>query len=624
MSPRSSSQYARSSSGRLDSEVAGSSQSSYPPIEDYALIGDGRILALISNRGSVDWLCLPRFSSPSIFSRLLDTQGGRFFIRPRIEFDAKWEYLKNTTVLQTSFQTKDGAARVIDCVPIADGLNELHPMREVLRIIEGICGETDFEICIDLRPDYARKRPTLRHGTHLGWRYNWSNEFLAVRTDAGLDQVGQTLRGTLRVRAGERRYVSLSYSQADPGVFTLLGADADQRLDATLEWWQAWSRNCTYVGPYKDAVLRSALTLKLLSYALSGAIVAAPTTSLPERIGDNRNWDYRYCWLRDAGLTMQAFVGLGLRDEARGFLSWLLHATRLTWPELQIMYDVYGRTNLREEELSHLEGYRGSRPVRIGNGAHSQRQLDVYGEVILAADVYVASGGTLEPVECRMLAGFGKVVCNQWRKPDHGIWETRGEPKQYTFSKLMCWVALDRLLKLNQKGIVSLGLLANQFCRQRDAIAATIEELGFNPGVASYVSELNGSAIDASLLLMPCVGYKSANDPRVMATYERTWQRLGRNGLLYRYEPADNQLGSREGAFGICSFWAAHHLACRPDMQQARKVFDHVLSFASNLGLFAEEIDPDTGAALGNFPQAFSHVGLINAALAIESSSELR
>ena len=236
MSPRSSSQYARSSSGRLDGEVADSSQSSYPPIEDYALIGDGRILALISNRGSVDWLCLPRFSSPSIFSRLLDTQGGRFFIRPRIEFDAKWKYLKNTTVLQTSFQTKDGAARVIDCVPIADGLNELQPMREVLRIIEGISGETDFEICIDLRPDYARKRPTLRHGTHLGWRYNWSNEFLAVRTDAGLDQVGQTLRGTLRVRAGERRYVSLSYSQADPGVFTLLGAAADQRLDATLEW----------------------------------------------------------------------------------------------------------------------------------------------------------------------------------------------------------------------------------------------------------------------------------------------------------------------------------------------------------------------------------------------------
>ena len=234
MSPRSSSQYARSSSGRLDSEVAGSSQSSYPPIEDYALIGDGRILALISNRGSVDWLCLPRFSSPSIFSRLLDTQGGRFFIRPRIEFDAKWKYLKNTTVLQTSFQTKDGAARVIDCVPIADGLNELQPMREVLRIIEGISGETDFEICIDLRPDYARKRPTLRHGTHLGWRYNWSNEFLAVRTDAGLDQVGQTLRGTLRVRAGERRYVSLSYSQADPGVFTLLGAAADQRLDAGM------------------------------------------------------------------------------------------------------------------------------------------------------------------------------------------------------------------------------------------------------------------------------------------------------------------------------------------------------------------------------------------------------
>jgi GH15 family glucan-1,4-alpha-glucosidase len=283
----------------------------YPPIEDYALLGDGRILALVSGRGSIDWLCLPRFSSASIFARLLDPQGGQFFIRPQIEFESKREYLERTTVLQTSFQTKDGVARVIDCVPIVDGLHELHPMREILRIIEGISGEVEFEIFIDPRPDFARVRPRVKQSVHLGWRFDWSNEIMAVRTDATLNRVGDSLRGSLRIRTGERRYFSLCYSKGDIGVFSRLGNSADQRLKLTLQWWQGWSKKCTYAGPYSDAVLRSALTLKLLNYALSGAMIAAPTTSLPEVIGGGRNWDYRYCWLRDAGLTMQAFIGLG-------------------------------------------------------------------------------------------------------------------------------------------------------------------------------------------------------------------------------------------------------------------------------------------------------------------------
>jgi GH15 family glucan-1,4-alpha-glucosidase len=597
----------------------------HAPIEHYGIVGDCRTAALVSRAGSIDWLCLPHYSSPSIFAHLLDrARGGRFSIRPSGAFKSRRKYLGPSSVLETGFETDSGTARLIDVVPIVDGLAALNPMREILRIIEGASGEVDFAIELDPRPDYGRREPRLKHGRQLGWSYLWSNEVLAVRSDIDLARAGCVLHGSVRVRAGERRYLSLCYVQGDLAVLSLLGADADRRLDRTLDWWRSWSDVCSYAGPYKAAVLRSALTLKLLSFVLSGAIIAAPTTSLPEAIGGERNWDYRYCWLRDAGLTMQAFVGLGFRAEARAFLNWLLHATRLTWPELQVVYDVYGRTRLQEQELAHFEGYRGSRPVRIGNGAHKQLQLDIYGEVVFAADVYAAAGGTFEPVERRMLAGFGEVVCKRWRQADQGIWEIRGEPRHYTFSKVMCWVALDRLLELDDKGVLSLGSSAARFRREKEAIAETIERRGFNASIGSYTSELDGSTVDASLLQMPCVGYKGSDARRIASTYELISRRLGRNGLIDRYEHGYDGFSSREGTFGICTFWAIHNLACQNRLAEARRLFDHALSFANDLGLFAEEIDPDTGAALGNFPQAFTHVGLINAAIAIERAGNDR
>jgi GH15 family glucan-1,4-alpha-glucosidase len=592
-------------------------------IEDYGVIGDCRTAVLISRAGSVGWLCLPDFSSPSVFADILDRSvAGQFSIKPHGEFKTTRRYVDKTLVLETTFEGSQGAVRLTDVVPVLDGAESLQPMREILRIMEGLSGELDLEICVEPRPNYGRTKPQTRDRGRLGWSYSWSNELLSVRSDVPLSRAGEALQASVRIRAGERVCLSLCYVKADLGVLPLLGRDAAERLERTIKWWQGWSDRCTYDGPYKNAVLRSALTLKLLNFSISGAIVAAPTTSLPEAVGGERNWDYRYCWLRDAGLTMQAFIGLGCHGEARAFLSWLLHATRLTWPELQVVYDVYGLTRLQEGELAHFEGYRGSRPVRIGNGAYSQQQLDVYGEVVFAADAYVNGGGTLEPVECRMLEGFGKVVVKKWREADHGIWEVRGEPKQYTFSKLMCWLALDRLLDLHEKGALALGKLAEQFRQEREAIADVIEQQGFNAEIGSYVGELGGSAVDASLLLMPCVGYKQADDPRIVSTYRRISQRLGRNGLLYRYERGSDSLGSEEGAFGICSFWAVHHLACRGDLNEAKRLFEHVLSFANDLGLFAEEIDPDTGAALGNFPQAFTHVGLINAAIAMEQAAK--
>jgi GH15 family glucan-1,4-alpha-glucosidase len=312
---------------------------------------------------------------------------------------------------------------------------------------------------------------------------------------------------------------------------------------------------------------------------------------------------------------MRAFTGLGFQAEATAFLQWLLHATRLTWPELQVMYDVYGRTDLIESELEHLPGFRNSHPVRIGNGAHNQVQLDVYGGVLFAALDYVEKGGRLQHDEAKLLIGFGQTVCKQWRDPDSGIWEIRGPKRHYTFSKVMCWTALDCLVKLHQCGCLCIDVEA--YRRERDAIGHVIETQGFNTDLDSYVSELDGDRVDAALLLMGCLEYKTPDDLRMRSTLARIRERLGRNGLLYRYEAGTDGMASHEGAFGICSFWAVDNLALRGDLSAAKQAFEHILSFSNDVGLFAEEIDPDTGEALGNFPQAFTHVGLVNGAMAL-------
>ena len=601
------------------SEGLRSARPSQLPIEDYAIIGDCRTAALISRDGSIAWLCLPNFSSPSVFGEILDERvGGRFRIKPRGHFKSSRHYIADTPVLETTFETAQGAVRVVDLFPVGGGIDTLQPMREVLRLVDGIRGELDLEIHIAPAPNYGRTKPRLTRRGQLGWCFNWSNELLAVRSGVDLRRTGDALHASVRVRAGERICLSLSYAKDDVGVLLPVELIAQEHLDRTLAWWQSWAKRCTYAGPYKAAVLRSALTLKLLSFSLSGAIIAAPTTSLPETIGAGRNWDYRYCWLRDSGWTMQALVGLGFQAEARQFLSWLLHATRLTWPELQVMYDIFGRTRLREQELKHFAGYRGSRPVRIGNGAYRQRQLDVYGEVVFAAHAYVEGGGVLEPVECRLLKGLGEVVCKQWREPDHGIWEIRGAPRHYTFSKLMCWVALDRLLKLDEKKVLRLEKLRGKFEKERGELSKAIEKYGYSTAINSYTLSFNGESVDASLLLMPCFGFKDAHEPRIRSTYDRIWQRLGCNGLLYRYERGRDALPGKEGVFGICTYWAVHHLASRRDFGEAKRLFEHALTFANEVGLFAEEFNPENGAALGNFPQAFTHTGLINAALAME------
>ena len=591
-----------------------------PAIKDYAIIGDCRTAALISREGSIDWLCLPDFSSPSIFARLIDEEGGCFAVRPRGGFTATRRYLDATPVLETTFQAADGVLRLLDLFPIVNGATSLAPMRELLRIAECVAGSVELEIVFDPQPNYRRTLIQMTHQRGFGWRGAWSNELLVLNTEARLTSTAKGLCGASRLRAGEREYFSLAYVKRDVASVAPLGRQADERCESTLAWWRDWASQCRFEGQERDAVLRSVVTLKLLTSCLSGALVAAATTSLPEALGAERNWDYRYCWMRDAGLAMSAFIGLGFHAEAKAYLDWLLHATRLTWPRLNVLYDIYGRTHLREYQLPHFSGFRHSRPVRIGNNAIDQVQLDAYGQVIMAADAFADGGHELDRTEQRMLRSFGEVVCKIWREPDNGIWEIPDPRRQYTLSKVLCWVALDRLLALEKRGMIDLGLRRQRFLREREAIGRCIEERGFNSELESYTSELDGREVDAGLLLMVCVGYKNADAPRVISTYRRVNKELGRGGLLYRYRPGSDGMQGEEGAFGICSFWAVDHLAGRGRIDEAERYFDHVLSFANDVGLFAEEIDPETRAALGNFPQAFTHIGLIYAALSLQKA----
>ena len=592
----------------------------YPPIGDYALIGDGRSAALVSRDGSLDWLCWPRFDSPSIFAALLDTErGGRFLVRPTGTFRSERRYLPDTNVLETIFHTSTGTVALRDLMPVAseeDKRASLSSDHEVLREIEGLSGLVEVEVVYTPRPDYARTHLELTSRGSFGIWCDVTDGSLVLRSDLPL-QVSpnrQNAYGVATVAAGERRHLSLAYSIDAPGVIPPLGDSARDRLERSIRWWRDWSNRGTYQGPYRDAVMRSALVLKLMTYAPSGAVVAAPTTSLPEEIGGVRNWDYRYCWLRDASLTLRALFDLGYTEEAEAYLSWILHATRLTWPELQVLYDVFGEANLPESDVPHLSGYANSRPVRVGNDAHGQLQLDVYGEVIDAVACFAARGGHVDRDTARMLSGLGETVCRRWREPDEGIWEGRAGRFHHTHSKVLCWVALDRLIALHDTGRIRID--RDRFRSERDAIRNAIQTRGYNPDLDSYTRLFDGDDLDASLLTLPLYGYHEGTHPRMRATCQRVHERLARDGLVYRYQ-TDDGLPPGEGAFGICSFWAVQCRAKGGDVEGATEAFAKLLTCANDLGLFGEEIDPETGAALGNFPQAFTHVGLINAALTL-------
>jgi GH15 family glucan-1,4-alpha-glucosidase len=589
------------------------------PIEDYAAIGDGRSVALVGRHGSIDWLCWPRFDSPSIFGALLDEHGGCWSLAPIAPCRVTRRYVDGTNVLETRFDTDGGVLVLTDLMPVAsedDKGRFLLPDHEILRVAECVRGEVDVEMRFAPRPDYGRRPGRIRHAGRLGVRVEMGADLPVLRSDLPLDITAEgQVTATARLRAGESVHTSLTFADDWPAVLPPLGEWSRAAIARSVTWWREWASRLRYDGPRRDAVIRSALALKLLVYAPSGAVVAAATTSLPERMGGDLNWDYRFCWLRDAAFTVRALFALGCSTEAEAFVNWLLHATRLTQPELRILYDVHGNAPEAERILEGLAGYQGSLPVRIGNAAAGQRQLDVYGEVIEAVVYFVEAGGTLDRETERTLCAFGEYVCRHWQEPDEGIWEPRSGAAHNTHSRVLCWTALDRLLQLHSKGHLRRAPAA-LFQKNRDLIRREVEARAWNPGLGSYVAQLDGDRLDATLLLLPWYGFEDAGTDRMRGTYARVREALGAgDGLLYRYRTEDSP---GEGAFGICSFWGAEYLALGGGTpEEARDLFERLCGYANDVGLFAEEIDQSTGAALGNFPQAFTHVGLINAAVSL-------
>lgn len=595
------------------------------PIADHAAIGDCRSVALVSRDGTIDWLCWPNFASPALFAGLLDPDGGHFRVTPVRPGQARRRYLAETNVLETIFENDDGQCRVTDFMPIPPGDDAIRPARELVRLVEGLGGSMDIAVDFAPRPDFGRKPVRLHRNGMLGWSVAWHGEAVWLHEQVGLraSSDGRALTGQFRLKAGDFRVLWLTYSAGEMGVFPPMG-EARSRLEDTVGFWRSWIGRCTHAGSHAKAVRRSLLALKLLTYAPSGAVVAAATTSLPEAVGADRNWDYRYCWLRDSSLTFRVFNDAGYPREADRFLSWLILATRLTAPRLQVVYDVYGRAAPSETVLERFAGWRNSRPVRVGNDAHRQFQLDLYGEAMATAADFVQHGGRLTPLESRLLDGWATSVGEMWRLPDRGIWEVRTPDRHFTFSKAMAWTAFDALIRLIEHRQVEGGLDRLERLRTaRDEVAREIESQGVAPD-GGYVAAFGEDFVDASLLLLPWFGYVPANAPRMRATCARILSELGHGPLIKRYRTGFDGFDSEEGAFTACGFWAADCLARAGALEEAEDRFGRLLGFANDLGLFAEEINVETGTQLGNFPQAFSHIALVNAAMTMDEEHRKR
>ncbi len=606
---------------RTDADAPGDEAGAGPtPIEDYAVIGDCRTAALVSRDGSIDWLCLPRFDSPSVFGALLDPGAGRFVVRPTAPFEASRRYLPDTNVLETTFRCDGGTVRLTDAMTIPrhpERSEGLIPDHEILRRAECLDGEVEMELVFEPRFEYGLRPARCTDMGEAGLLFDHGTEALVLKTDVALEPAGDAAwAGRTRLAAGETRYVSLTTAHAGPATIMPLGAEADERLAATENWWREWVADCSYQGDYRDMVYRSMLTLKLLAFPPSGAILAAVTTSLPESPGGARNWDYRYCWLRDASMTLEVLLHLGFVHEGESFLAWLLHTTRLTRPKLQVLYDVYGRRPVREKELDHLAGYGGARPVRIGNGAVHQVQHDIYGELLRAARSFVEAGGRLDNAESRLLAEVGETVCRQWRQPDQGIWEVRNPTRQWTYSKAMCWVALDSLLALHDQNELPLHRSREAIESEMEAIRGAVDEHGWSEERNSYVAWFDGDDADAATLILGLAGYEDPDSDRMRGTLAFVEEQLAVDGLLRRYSFDDGQPGL-EGAFGICGFWRAELLALQGRVDEATTAFERACADANDVGLFAEQVDLETGDMLGNYPQAFTHIGMASAAKAI-------
>jgi GH15 family glucan-1,4-alpha-glucosidase len=599
------------------------------PIAAYGMLSNCTSAALVGSDGSIDWLCLPRFDSPALFSRLLDPDAGHWAITPVDEYTVERRYLPGTLVLETTFMTATGAVRLIDALAFAEGLRGhdigLGAPPELLRLVEGASGIVELAMELAPRPEYGLVHPLFRQLEDGGRTFGGASP-VAVRAGVPVNVEGTTMRAAFRVAKGERAGFALRWVPPEAVIPAPIAPDDVRgRIEDAAESWRSWEKeHDIYAGRHRELVRLSARVLQGMTYRPTGAIVAAVTTSLPEDVGGARNWDYRYSWIRDASLTMQALYIGACPDEVGEFASFMTSSAGGgdgIDRSLQIMYGIGGEHDLSERELPHLRGWRNSRPVRVGNGAWNQRQLDVYGEFLDVTYLYRERLGELHPEIQHFAAQLADAAARNWSHKDAGMWEMRGEPRHHLSSKVLCWTALDRAVKLAPQ----LGDYAKlaEWTTERDRIHATVLKRGWSEARQAYAQSYDVDELDAAVLVMPLVGFLPATDPRMRSTIDAIERDLTEDGLVLRYRNraegvnADGLTGE-EGTFVICSFWLVSCLARAGEPERAERLFDRLVGYANDLGLLAEEIDTKNNELLGNFPQAFSHIGLITAARDID------
>jgi GH15 family glucan-1,4-alpha-glucosidase len=575
-------------------------------------------VALVALDGSVDWLCLPDMDSPAVFAALVHAEaGGSFALRPEPPFGAVRRYLPGTNVLETTFETGSGTVRVTDALTIP--ARELSPQRELVRVVETVEGSVSLHWEVTPRFGFGSGRVVLARRSGIPVASCGSDALAICSWGAGeAELAGGAIRGRFEASPADRVVFALSAAHQEPLILPAR-PDVEARLTQTIAKWRAWSEGLRAGSAWRAAVIRSALALKLLVYAPSGAIAAAATTSLPETIGGERNWDYRFCWVRDSAFVLNALLRLGCAEEADAFFWWLMQASQLTHPRLQVLYRLDGGPRAKERTLA-LDGYGGSRPVRVGNGAAGQLQLDVYGDLLQAAWLYAAAGRRIDPEIARRLAKTTDLVCRIWAQPDAGLWEVRSDPQHCTQSKMMCAVAIDRALRLVEVGQIP-GRHAALWQRAHAAIREFIEERCWSETKGSYVRYPGTGDLDASLLLGVVFAYRQPGDPRMRRTLGAIERELAHGPYVYRYSGEDG-LSGQEGAFLTCSFWLVEALALQGRREEAAGLMAELVAAANDVGLYSEEVEPAGGDFLGNLPQALTHLGLINAALTLEEVGE--